>query len=65
MAIVFLSAADHAATASADIVNVSAAFYHSVVLTSDGAVYTRGGTDTSWGIPSGPAPTRATGASAA
>lgn len=49
-AIIFLSFVSNAAAASAGVVNVSAAFYHSVVLTGDGAVYTWGGTDTSWGI---------------
>lgn len=50
IAIIFLSIAGNATAASAGVVNVSAAFYHSVVLTSDGTVYTWGGTDTSWGI---------------
>jgi alpha-tubulin suppressor-like RCC1 family protein len=50
MAVVFLSFVGSSAAASAGVANVSAAFYHTVVLMSDGTVYTWGGAGTSWGI---------------
>jgi alpha-tubulin suppressor-like RCC1 family protein len=52
MALVFLSVIGYSATATAtaSVANVSAAAFHTVVLTDDGAVWTWGWANTPWGI---------------